>query len=224
MRILLIDDDLKITAMMKRVLTFEGHEVMTAPNGEEGLLVAAQFKPAVVILDIMMPGMDGWEVCRRLRMESDVAILLLTARDEVADRVRGLDAGADDYLVKPFALEELLARVRALMRRARLQDGHEKMTLTFAGLVLDIERRELRRGEQVISLTTREFELLRLFMEHPGQVLTRDIIMQRIWGFDFTGESNVLEVYIGNIRQKLESDGRRRLIHTVRGVGYVLKG
>ncbi len=223
MRILLIDDDLKITAMMKRVLTFEGHEVMTAPNGEEGLRAAGQFNPAVVILDIMMPGMDGWEVCRRLRMDSDVAILLLTARDEVADRVRGLDAGADDYLVKPFALEELLARVRALLRRARPQDSRDKLSLTFAGLVLDIERRELRHREQVIPLTTREFELLRLFMEHPGQVLTRDVIMQRIWGYDFAGESNVLEVYIGNIRQKLEISGRQRLIHTVRGVGYVLK-
>jgi len=224
MRILLIDDDMKITTMMKRVLTFEGHEVMVAPNGEEGLRIAMLFKPELVILDIMMPGMDGWETCRRLRMESDVAILLLTARDEVADRVRGLDAGADDYLVKPFALEELLARVRALLRRAHRHDGREKMTLNFADLLLDIESRELRRGDEVIQLTTREFELLRLFMAHPGQVLTRDVIMQRIWGYDFTGESNVLEVYIGNIRQKLESDGQKRIIHTVRGVGYVLKG
>ena len=223
MRILLIDDDLKITAMMKRVLVFEGHEVMTAHNGEEGLRAAGQFKPALVILDIMMPGMDGWEVCRRLRMESNVAILLLTARDEVADRVRGLDAGADDYLVKPFALEELLARVRALLRRARPRDSRDKLTLTFADLLLDIERREVQRGEQVIPLTAREFELLRLFMEHPGQVLTRDLIMQRIWGYDFAGESNVLEVYIGNIRQKLEHSGRPRLIHTMRGVGYSLK-
>ncbi|KJS12878.1 MAG: transcriptional regulator [Peptococcaceae bacterium BRH_c8a] len=225
MRILLIDDDAKITAMMKRVLTFEGHEVMVAPNGEEGLRMARRFKPELVILDIMMPGMDGWEACRRLRMESDVSILLLTARDEVADRVRGLDAGADDYLVKPFALEELLARVRALLRRVHRHDSREKMTLNFADLLLDIERRELRRGDEIIQLTTREFELLRLFMEHPGQVLTRDVIMQRIWGYDFTGESNVLEVYIGNIRQKLESSGgQERLLHTVRGVGYVLKG
>ncbi|KJS73539.1 MAG: transcriptional regulator [Desulfotomaculum sp. BICA1-6] len=225
MRILLIDDDAKITAMMKRVLTFEGHEIMVAPNGEEGLRMARRFKPELVILDIMMPGMDGWEACRRLRMESDVSILLLTARDEVADRVRGLDAGADDYLVKPFALEELLARVRALLRRVHRHDSREKMTLNFADLLLDIERRELRRGDEIIQLTTREFELLRLFMEHPGQVLTRDVIMQRIWGYDFTGESNVLEVYIGNIRQKLESSGgQERLIHTVRGVGYVLKG
>ncbi|MFA7468437.1 MAG: response regulator transcription factor [Desulfotomaculaceae bacterium] len=225
MRILLVDDDVKITTMMKRVLTFEGHEVMVAPNGEDGLRIAAQFKPELVILDIMMPGIGGWETCRRLRIESDVAILLLTARDEVADRVRGLDAGADDYLVKPFALEELLARVRALLRRAHRNDSREKLTLNFADLLLDIERRELRRGDEIIQLTTREFELLRLFMEHPGQVLTRDVIMQRIWGYDFTGESNVLEVYIGNIRQKLEKcGGQERLIHTVRGVGYVLKG
>jgi two-component system response regulator MprA len=224
MRILLIDDDVKITTMMKRVLTFEGHDVMTVASGEEGLRNAAQFKPDLVILDIMMPGMDGWEVCRRLRMESDVAILLLTARDEVADRVRGLDAGADDYLVKPFALEELLARVRALLRRARRHDSREKLTLKFADPVLDIEKRELYYGEELIQLTTREFELLRLFMEHPGQVLTRDLIMQRIWGYDFSGESNVLEVYVGNIRQKMESGGKERLIHTVRGVGYVLRG
>jgi len=224
MRILLIDDDVKITAMMKRVLTFEGHEVMVAHNGEEGLPMATRFKPQLVILDIMMPGMDGWETCRRLRIKSDVSILLLTARDEVADRVRGLDAGADDYLVKPFALEELLARVRALLRRAHRHDSREKLTLNFADLLLDIERRELHRGDEIIQLTTREFELLRLFIEHPGQVLTRDVIMQRVWGYDFTGESNVLEVYIGNIRQKLESGGQERLIHTVRGVGYVLKG
>jgi two-component system response regulator MprA len=148
---------------------------------------------------------------------------MLTARDEVADRVRGLDAGADDYLVKPFALEELLARIRALLRRARAARAQNSLVLTFADLVLDVEKREVRRGDQVIPLTAREFELLRMFMEHPRQVLTRDQIMERVWGHDFSGESNVLEVYVGNLRQKMESAGKKRLIHTVRGVGYTLR-
>lgn len=209
--------------MMQRVLTFEGHETFIAYNGVEGLQQAEQSKPDLVILDIMMPGLDGWEVCRHLRMQSDVPILMLTARDEVADRVRGLDVGADDYLVKPFALEELLARVRALLRRVRRfgrEDGH---MLTFADLTLDLGKREARRGSGVIPLTTREFELLKLFMQHPRQVLTRNQIMERIWGYDFSGESNVLEVYIGSLRQKLGSPQAPKLIHTVRGVGYTLK-
>lgn len=223
MRILVIDDDEKITTLMKRVLNFEGHETYIAFSGQEGLELAAQAEPDLVILDIMMPGMDGWEVCRRIRMQSDVPILMLTARDEVADRVRGLDAGADDYLVKPFALEELLARVRALVRRAQRNRIKDKHVLSYADLVLDIDNREVCRGEQTISLTTREFELLKLFMEHPRQVLTRELIMERIWGFDYSGESNVLEVYIGNLRQKLESGSNKRIIHTVRGVGYTLR-
>lgn len=223
MRILVIDDDQKITSMMQRVLTFEGHDVFLAAGGEEGLREAARVEPDLVILDIMMPGMDGWDVCRQLRLESDLPILMLTARDEVADRVRGLDAGADDYLVKPFALEELLARVRALQRRARKSQKKDSRLLRFADLVLDVEKREARRGGKEISLTTREFELLRLFMDNPRQVLTRDVIMERIWGHDFAGESNVLEVSIGNLRQKLESAGQKRLIQTVRGVGYTLR-
>lgn len=223
MRILFIDDDEKITALMHRVLTFEGHEVYLAANGKDGLREAQRVNPDLIILDIMMPGMDGWEVCRRLRLQSDVPILMLTARDEVADRVRGLDAGADDYLVKPFALEELLARIRALLRRARAARAQNSLVLTFADLVLDVEKREVRRGDQVIPLTAREFELLRMFMEHPRQVLTRDQIMERVWGHDFSGESNVLEVYVGNLRQKMESAGKKRLIHTVRGVGYTLR-
>lgn len=223
MKILVIDDDRKITSMMQRVLTFEGHEAFTAFNGEEGLHKAEQYKPDLVILDIMMPGLDGWEVCRRLRMQSDVPILMLTARDEVADRVRGLDVGADDYLVKPFALEELLARVRALIRRARRLGHGNELVLSFADLTLDLEKREARRGDTVISLTTREFELLKLFMQHPRQVLTRNQIMEQIWGYDFSGESNVLEVYVGNLRQKLEQPQVPRLLHTVRGVGYTLR-
>ncbi len=208
---------------MQRVLTFEGHEAFISYSGEDGLYKAEQCNPDLVILDIMMPGLDGWEVCRRLRMQCDVPILMLTARDEVADRVRGLDVGADDYLVKPFALEELLARVRALLRRMhRLGQGNEPV-LIFADLTLDLEKREARRGSEVIPLTTREFELLKLFMQHPRQVLTRNQIMEHIWGYDFSGESNVLEVYIGSLRQKLEGPQTPKLLHTVRGVGYALK-
>ncbi len=223
MRILVIDDDKKITSMMQRVLTFEGHEALIAFNGEDGLHQAEQCKPDLVILDIMMPGLDGWEVCRRLRMQSDVPILMLTARDEVADRVRGLDVGADDYLVKPFALEELLARVRSLLRRARILGRGKEPVLTFTDLTLDLEKREARRGGEIIPLTTREFELIKLFMEHPRQVLTRNQIMEHIWGYDFSGESNVLEVYIGSLRQKLEDPQAPKLLHTVRGVGYTLR-
>jgi len=223
LKILVIDDDKKITSMMQRVLTFEGHEAFIAYNGEDGLHQAEQYKPDLVILDIMMPGLDGWEVCRRLRMKSDVPILMLTAKDEVADRVRGLDVGADDYLVKPFALEELLARVRALLRRVRrLGQGNEPV-LNFADLTLHLGKREARRGGEIILLTTREFELLKLFMQHPRQVLTRNQIMEHIWGYDFSGESNVLEVYIGSLRQKLEGPQAPKLLHTVRGVGYTLR-
>ncbi|SFR07161.1 two component transcriptional regulator, winged helix family [Desulfoscipio geothermicus DSM 3669] len=223
LRILVIDDDEKITTLMQRVLKFEGHETHFSFNGRDGLREMEHFQPDLVILDIMMPGMDGWEVCRRLRLQSDVPILMLTARDEVADRVRGLDAGADDYLVKPFALEELLARVRALSRRARRTREANNQLLSFADLTLDLQKREAYRGDSVVQLTTREFELLKLFMQHPRQVLSRDLIMERVWGYDFSGESNVLEVYIGNLRQKLEDGGRKRLIHTVRGVGYTLR-
>jgi len=223
MKILVIDDDLKITIMMQRVLTFEGHEASIAYNGEAGLRQAEQNKPDLVILDIMMPGMDGWEVCRKLRMQSDVPILMLTARDEVADRVRGLDVGADDYLVKPFALEELLARIRALLRRARMLGQGNEPVLTFADLTLDLGKREARRCGEIIPLTTREFELIKLFMEHPRQVLTRNQIMEHIWGYDYSGESNVLEVYIANLRQKLEVPESLKLLHTVRGVGYTLR-
>jgi len=223
MKILVIDDDLKITSMMQRVFTFEGHEAFIAYNGEAGLVQAEKNKPDLVILDIMMPGMDGWEVCRKLRMQSDVPILMLTARDEVADRVRGLDVGADDYLVKPFALEELLARVRALLRRARLLSQGNEPILTFADLTLELAKREARRCGEIIALTTREFELIKLFMEHPRQVLTRNQIMEHIWGYDYSGESNVLEVYMTNLRQKLDFPDSPKLLHTVRGVGYTLR-
>lgn len=221
-RILVIDDDKRITALLRRSLVFEGYDVQSAGGGEEGLKIAASWRPDLVVLDVLMPGLDGWEVCRRLRAGSDLPVLMLTAKDEVADRVKGLDLGADDYLVKPFALEELLARVRALLRRKK--PGETVLqALSHADLILDHASREVRRGGRPVQLTAKEFDLLALFMEHPGQVLTRDLIMERVWGFDFSGESNVLEVYIGMLRQKLEEDGEKRLIQTVRGIGYVLK-
>jgi two-component system response regulator MprA len=222
MLILVIDDDPKITALLKRALSFEGYEVETAAGGAAGLDAARVRKPDLVVLDIMMPGIDGWEVCRRLRETDDVPVLLLTARDEVADRVKGLDLGADDYLVKPFALEELLARTRALLRRGRTQESPSGV-LAYTDLFLDTDTREAMRGGRTILLTAKEYDLLKLFLENPKRVLTRDLLMERVWGYDFSGESNVLEVYIGMLRQKLEEGGEKRLVQTVRGVGYVLK-
>jgi len=221
-KILVIDDDKKITALLRRTLLFEGFDVVVAGDGEEGLLVAASQNPDLVVLDVLMPGMDGWQVCRQLRRTSEVPVLMLTARDEVTDRVRGLELGADDYLVKPFALEELIARIRAILRRVRTSPEAGKR-LKFTDLYLDPSTRESRRGDRVFSLTAKEYDLLTLFLEHPRQVLTRDQIMERVWGYDFEGESNVLEVYVGMLRQKLEEGGEARLIQTIRGVGYVLK-
>lgn len=222
MNILIIDDDPRITALLKRALNFEGYSTTIAGNGAEGINLALEVNPDMVVLDIMMPGMDGWEVCRRIRAEKDIPVLMLTARDGVADRVKGLDIGADDYLVKPFALEEFLARVRALLRR-RKPDREAAARLSFADLTLDTGTREVYRGSREIRLTAKEFDLVWFFMDHPRQVLSRDILMDRVWGYDYSGESNVLEVYVGMIRQKLEAAGEKRLIHTVRGVGYVLK-
>lgn len=225
-RILVVDDDPKITAFLRRALVLEGYEVAVAQTGADGLRSVAEAPPDLVILDIMMPGIDGMEVCRRLRAAGEgMPVLLLTARDAVSDRVKGLDAGADDYLVKPFALEELLARVRALLRRggARAPEEAVQPALTYAALYLDPASREVRRGDRLIELTAKEFELLHLFMSYPRQVLSKDLLMDRIWGHDWSGESNVLEVYVGYLRQKLEAAGEPRLIHTVRGVGYVMK-
>jgi two-component system response regulator MprA len=219
-RILVVDDDRRITAMLRRALAYEGYEVDLAPDGAKGLLTARDRPPDIVILDVMMPGLDGLEVCRRLRSGGDVPILMLTARDEVPDRVAGLDAGADDYLVKPFALEELIARVRALLRR---REGSTSTLLSFGDLRLDTARREAHRGERPIELTTKEYELLALFLRHPRQVLTRDVILEQVWGYDFGGDANVLEVYVGYLRSKLEEGGEIRLIQTVRGAGYVLR-
>lgn len=226
--ILVIDDDEKITSMLRRSLAFEGYTVRTARNGMEGLEALWQEEPDLIVLDIMMPGVDGWEVCRRLREAgSRVPVLMLTAKDEVGDRVRGLDAGADDYLMKPFALEELLARVRALLRRSSASSADPLSAdrrLTFEDVSLNLDTREVIRGGRHIELTAKEFELLHLFLMNPRRVLSRDVLMDKIWGYDYSGESNVLEVYIAMLRNKLESDGEKRLIQTVRGTGYVLKG
>ena len=220
-RILVVDDDEKIRSVVRRGLVYEGYRVIEAGNGEEGLEKAREHLPDLAILDVMLPGIDGLEVCRRLRAGGgEVAILMLTARDEVSDRVEGLETGADDYLVKPFSFEELLARVHALLRRRATPSGE---ILRFGDLELDVDAREARREGRVIELTTTEYNLLLLFMRHPRKVLTRDVIMDRVWAYDFGGESNVLEVYVRYLRNKIEADGESRLIHTVRGAGYVLK-
>jgi len=220
-RILVIDDDAKIRTVVRRGLAYEGYRVVEAASGEEGLEKAREHLPDLVILDVMMPGIDGLEVTRRLRSSGDeVAILMLTARDEVKDRVEGLETGADDYLVKPFSFEELLARVHALLRRRQAPTGE---ILRFADLELDVDAREAQRNGRTIELTTTEYNLLLLFMRHPRKVLTREVIMEHVWSYDFEGESNVLEVYVRYLRSKLEASDEARLIHTVRGAGYVLK-
>ena len=219
-RILVVEDEAKIADFLRRGLAYEGYRVEVAYDGQEGLDKARDNPPDLVILDIMLPGMDGLEVCRRLRAGSDVPILMLTAKDTVPDRVAGLDSGADDYLVKPFALDELLARIRALLRR-RQPVGQE--TLRFAGLALNTATREVWRGDRAIELTAKEYDLLELFVRNPRQVLTRDLIYERIWGYDFGGESNIIEVYVRYLRAKLEAAGEPRLIQTVRGVGYALR-
>ncbi len=217
--VLVVDDDPKITQLLRRTLSIEGYKVQTAESGVAGLEAARSHEPDLVILDILMPGMDGLEVCRRLRAASETPILMLTAKDDVSDRVEGLDCGADDYVVKPFALEELLARVRALLRR------HEPAgaPLVYDDLELDTGSRTARRREREITLSTTEFELLLYFIRHPRRVLSRDAILNAVWGPDFERPTNVVEVYIGYLRSKLESEGEPRLIHTVRGAGYVLR-
>jgi len=219
--ILVVDDDRHITEVLRRALAYEGYSVEVALRGEEALSKALERPPDLVVLDRMLPGMDGLEVCRRIRASgSQVPILMLTAKDSIPDRVEGLDTGADDYLVKPMQLDELQARVRALLRRAQPEQGE---VLRFADLELDTGTRIAHRGAREIHLSTTEYELLALFLHRPRQVLTRDIIMERVWGYDFEGESNVLDVYVGYLRNKLEAGGGSRLIHTVRGAGYVLR-
>jgi two-component system response regulator MprA len=224
-KIVVVDDDEKITSMLRRGLAFEGYTVFTANNGVEGLKQILEHDPKLLILDVMMPQVDGWEVVRRVREGgSDIPILMLTAKDEISDRVKGLDLGADDYLVKPFALEELLARVRVLLRRRAERPEQPKNQLTYEDLMLDLDTREVFRGGKLVELTTKEFELLYLFLQNPRRVLSRDLILEKIWGYDYSGESNVLEVYIALLRQKSEEHGHKRIIQTVRGAGYVLRG
>ena len=219
-RLLVIDDDEQLLTALRRALAYEGYDVAVAPSGEEGLRLARDAPPDLVVLDVRLPGLDGLEVCRRLRAGGDVPILMLTAKDSIPDRVAGLDQGADDYLVKPMELEELLARVRALLRRRTPTTGG---ALRLADLTLDPATRAVRRGDRDLSLTPKEFDLLVLFLQHPRQVLTRELLFERVWGYDFDGQSNVLDVYVGHLRTKLEADGEPRLLHTVRGVGYALR-
>ena len=219
-RILIIEDDEAILAFLRRGLAYDGYEVETAETGQKGLALASGNRPDLVVLDWMLPGMDGLEVCKRLRTAGKVPILMLTAKDSVSDRVLGLDAGADDYMVKPFNLDELLARIRALLRRTQ---APRQKSYEFADLVLDTGTRRAQRGKRVIDLTAKEYELLELFMRHPRQVLTREMIYDDVWGYDFGGESNIIEVYVRYLRQKLEEGKEPRLLHTVRGMGYVLR-
>jgi two-component system, OmpR family, response regulator MprA len=229
MRILVVDDDRAVRESLRRSLAFNGYQVDLATDGHAALEAVQAQRPDAMVLDVMMPRLDGLSVCRRMRESGDdLPILVLTARDAVADRVSGLDAGADDYLPKPFALEELLARLRALLRRRTPEDiaaaaaGSSK-PLEFADLSLDPDTRDVRRGERAISLTRTEFSLLELLLSYPRRVLTRSQILEQVWGYDFPTTGNALEVYIGYLRRKTEAEGESRLIHTVRGVGYVLR-
>ncbi|MGQ0574245.1 MAG: response regulator transcription factor [Pseudonocardia sp.] len=224
MRILVVDDDRAVRESLRRSLAFNGYQVDLAHDGQQALDAVAADRPDAMVLDVMMPRLDGLEVCRRLRGDGDpLPILVLTARDAVSERVAGLDAGADDYLPKPFALEELLARLRALLRRRSPDDHARTPALAFADLTLDPETRDVRRGERPISLTRTEFSLLELLLHHPRRVLSRTQILEQVWGYDFPTSGNALEVYVGYLRRKTEAGDEPRLIHTVRGVGYVLR-
>jgi two-component system response regulator MprA len=222
MRILVVDDEPAVREAVERALRLEGHDVALAADGGEALDMLGVRSPDAVVLDVLMPRVDGIELCKRMRERGDrTPVLMLTARDAVSDRVAGLDAGADDYLVKPFALEELLARVRALLRRA--SPSADRRPLGYADLVLDPVSHEVSRAGRTIELTRTEFLLLELFLRHPRQVLTRSVIFENVWGYDFGPRSNSLEVYMGYLRRKTEANGESRLLHTVRGVGYVLR-
>jgi len=219
-RVLLVDDDHKIISLLKRGLAYEGFEVYTAPDGEAGLIAAKKYQPHLVLLDITMPGVDGFEVCRRLRLLDDIAIIMLTARDDVADKVNALGLGADDYVPKPFSFDELLARIRAVLRR---HTGSQEL-LSYSDLELNQVTHEVHRNGKAMELTMREYDLLLMLMRHPRQVLTRDRLLEQVWGYDADLETNVLEVHMGHLRQKLEAHGDSRVIQTIRGVGYVLRG
>ena len=220
-RVLVVEDDGAVRRAVERALSFEGYDVVTARDGAEALAIILNDNIEAIVLDVMMPIVDGLEACKRIRARGDTTpILILTARTEVTDRVAGLDAGADDYLAKPFALEELLARLRALLRRS---SGAIADVLKVDDLVMDTASREVRRGGTIVDLTKTEFDLLELLMSNPGIVIDRDTIYDRIWGYDFATSSNSLDVYIGYLRRKTEVDGSPRLIQTVRGVGYVIR-
>ncbi len=220
LRVLVVEDEDRIRQFLQRGLSYEGYRVDVAEDGQTGLDIARDHPPDLVLLDVMLPGIDGIEVCRRLRAAGDVPILMLTAKEAIEDRVAGLDAGADDYLVKPFAFDELLARIRALLRRVQ---PSKPDVYRFVDLELDTGTRQGKRSGRLFDLTAKEYELLELFMRNPRRVLTREIIYDRVWGYDFGGESNIIEVYVRYLRQKTEAGGLTRLIHTVRGIGYVLR-
>ena len=224
MRILVVDDDRAVRDSLRRSLEFNGYTVDVAADGAEALARVPLIGPDAIVMDVMMPRLDGLDATRALRTAgNDVPILVLTARDAVRERVDGLDAGADDYLTKPFALEEMLARLRALLRRSASAGADEQTLLCFADLTLDTATRDVRRGDRAVSLTRTEFALLELFMRRPRRVLERAFILEEVWGFDFPTTANSLEVYVGYVRRKLEQEGEPRLLHTVRGVGYVLR-
>ncbi|MBA2954869.1 response regulator [Nocardioides sp. MAH-18] len=222
-RVLVVDDDKAVRESLRRSLEFNGYTVALAGDGAEALAAIAATAPDVVVMDVMMPRLDGLEATRALRAAGhDLPILVLTARDAVGDRVEGLDAGADDYLTKPFALQELLARLRALLRRVPREELEDEV-VSFSDLSMDIATREVKRGDRVIELTRTEFTLLEMFLRRPRRVLERSFILEEVWGYDFPTTANSLEVYVGYLRRKTEAEGESRLIHTVRGVGYVLK-
>ncbi len=219
--ILLVEDEIKLARFIELELSSEGYRVSVAHDGMSGLSLARESEPDLAILDWMLPGLTGVELCRRLRTTGNkVPVILLTARDEVADRITGLDAGADDYMIKPFSIEELLARIRAHLRRTQESDED---VLQFEDLSLNRRTREIRRGQRSIELTAKEFDLLEYLLSHPRQVFTRDQILENVWGYDFLGDSNIIEVYVRYLRLKLEDQSEKRLIHTVRGVGYALR-
>lgn len=220
--ILLVEDDAKLAQLLEAELSLEGYRVTVATNGMEGLSMAREVQPDLLILDWMMPGLSGLDVCMRLRTTGvQTSIIILTAKDEIPDRVTGLNAGADDYVTKPFSIEELLARVKAHLRRVHPESPDR---LEFEDLTLNCITREVYRGCQLIQLTAKEFDLLEFLLRHPRQVLIREQILEQVWGYDFMGESNIIEVYVRALRIKLEADNPKRLIHTIRGVGYVLRG
>lgn len=221
--ILVVDDDQKIANMLKRALEYEGYKVKAVLDGEDALLSVMEQSIDLIILDVMLPRLSGWEICREIRTHHAIPIIMLTAKDEIEERVKGLDLGADDYMVKPFALNELLARIRAQLRRNQPALDTQDV-LTFADISLNRESRECHRGEQKINLRGKEFDLLEYFMHNPNKVLSKDQILDQVWGYDHQGESNVIEVYVASLRSKLEEGMRPRVLQTVRGLGYILKG